>query len=97
MDDNKVSHMDDNVNSIIADNIEETFGKLSRTTENKHIFLGVEINIIGRKKVAVSTPHHVDKALEYFGETLKGNVVNSITSQLLTIATEAKDLYDEIN
>ena len=90
--DNKVSHMDDNVNSIIADNIEENFGKLSRTTENKHIFLGVEINIIGRKKVAVSTPHHVDKDLEYFGEALKGNMINPATSQLFTITSETKYL-----
>ena len=29
VDDNKVSHMDDNVNSMIAEKIEETFGKIS--------------------------------------------------------------------
>ena len=63
--------MDDNVDSMIADNIEETFGKLSRKTGKKHMFLSMNIKFIVRKKVAVSTPHQVDKALEAFGETLK--------------------------
>ena len=47
------------------------------------------------KKVTVSTPHHVDEALEDFGETLKGNVVNHATSQLVTTTSESKDLDDK--
>ena len=94
VDDNKVSHMGDNVNSMLADNIEENFGKISRKTGKKHIFLGMEIDFIGGKKVTVSTPHHVDEALEDFGETIKGKVVNPATSQLFTIASEAKELDD---
>ena len=88
--------MYDNVNSMIAENIEETFGKLSHRTGKKHTFLGVDIKFIGGKKVTVSTPHHVDEALEYFGETLKGNVLNPATSQLFTITSEPKKLDNEI-
>ena len=66
MDDNKVSQMDDSVNSMIADNIEEKNGKPSRTTGKKDMFLGMDIEFIGRNRVAVSMPHHVDKALEDF-------------------------------
>ena len=80
---------------MIADKIEETFGNLSRRTGKNHTFLGMDINFIGGKKVPVSTPHHVSKALEYFGGTLKGNVVNPATSQLFAIASEAKDIDDE--
>ena len=94
MEDNKVSHMDDNVNSMIADKIEGNFGNLSRTTGKKHIFLGMDIKFIGGNKVTFSTPHHVDEALEDFYETLKGNVVNPTTSQLFTITSEAKELDD---
>ena len=94
MDDNKVSHMDNRVNSIVSDKIEEKCEKLSRTTGKKHRFLDVDINYIGGVKVAVSTPHHVGKALEYFGETLKGKVVNPTTSQLFTITSEGKELDD---
>ena len=95
MDEIKVSHMDKNVNSIIADNIEEKFEKLSRTTVKKDAFLGMDIEFIGGNKVAVSTTHHIDEALEAFVETLKVNVVNPATSQLFTVTSEAKDLDDE--
>ena len=80
---------------MIADNIEETFGKLSHTKGKKNTSLGMDIEFIGGNKVTVSTPYHVDEALEYFGETLKGNVMNPATSQLFTITSEARDLGDE--
>ena len=50
------------------------------------------IKFIGGKRVTVSTPHHIDEALEYLGETIKGNVVNPTNSQLFTITSEAKDI-----
>ena len=43
----------------------------------------------------MSTPNHVNEDLEYFGETLKGNIVNPTTSQIFTITSEAKELDDE--
>ena len=55
----------------------------------------MDIDFIVRNKFAVSTPHHVDKDLEYFGKTLKLNVANPETSQLFTINSEAKDLHYE--
>ena len=58
-DDNMISHMDDNFNSMISDKIEVSFEKLSCTTGEKHIFIGMEIEFIGGKEVTVSTPHHV--------------------------------------
>ena len=87
--------MNETISSIIDENIEEKIGKLSRTTGNKRMFLGMDIDFIGRKKVVVSTPHHTDEALEDLGETLEGNVVNPTTSQLFTITSELKELDDE--
>ena len=84
--------MGDSVNSNIADNIEDTSEKIWRTTRNKHTFLGVYIEFIGRKKFELTTPHHVNKILKDFGEAIKRNVVNPATSQLFTIANEAKIL-----
>ena len=78
MNNNKISHMDDNVNSMIADNIEEKFGKLSHTTGKKHTLLGMDIEFIDGKKVTESTPHHIDEALEDFGETLKSSRASSM-------------------
>ena len=80
MDNNKVSHMDYSVKPVIFDKIEETFWKLSCTKRKKHTLLSMGIKFIGRKKVAFSTSHHVEEALEDFGETLKGNIVNPATS-----------------
>ena len=57
----------------------------------------MDIWFISGKKVTVPTPHHVDEALEYFGEILKGNVVNPATSKLFTVAGEAKELDDGNN
>ena len=87
--------MDENVNSMVAENIEEEFGKLSLTTGKKHTFLGMDIQFIGGKKVTVSTPHHVDEDLEDLGENLKVNVATPSTSQLFTITSEATELDDE--
>ena len=76
VDDKKVSHKYDNDNPMIADKTKETFGRLSRTIGNIHISLGMDIMFIGGNKVTVSTSHHVDEALNYFGKTLKINVMN---------------------
>ena len=85
----------DSVNSIIVENIEEKFGKISCTTGKKHTFLGTGIKSIGGKKVSMTTPHHIDYALEYFWGTLKGNLVNPATLQFFAITDEAKDIDDE--
>ena len=87
--------MDESVKSMIDENIEENFWKLSLTTGKNHTFLSIYIEFIGRKKFAVFISHHVDEALEDFGETLKVNVVNPATSKIFTITSEAKDLDDE--
>ena len=66
-----------------------------RTTGKKQTFVCIDIEFIGRRKVALNTPHHIDEALEGFGKTLKGNVVNLATSEIFTIIYEAIDLDDE--
>ena len=50
MENNKVSYIDDSVNSMIADKIEEKLGNISFTTGKKHTFLGMDIKFIARKK-----------------------------------------------
>ena len=95
MDNSKVSHTDENINSMVSDQIEEKFGKLYRKTGKKHTFLGMDIKFISGNKFTVSMPHHAYESLGDFGETLKGNVVNPATSQLFNITSEAKELDDE--
>ena len=58
MDNNKILHMDDKVNTMIADEIKKKFGKLARTTGRSQMFLGIDIEFIGDGKAAISTPQH---------------------------------------
>ena len=46
MDDNKVSHVDDDVIDMVVDEIEAKFGKLARNKGNKHTFLGMDIELL---------------------------------------------------
>ena len=92
--DNKVSHMDYNVNSMIADKIEEILGSYLAQQEIITYSL-VWTSILLSEKFVVSTPHHIDEDLEDFGKNLKGNAVSPVTSQLFTITSEAKDLDDK--
>ena len=48
---------------MVADKIEEKFGKLSRTTGKKHTFLGIYIEFIGGKEFAITMPHNIDEDL----------------------------------
>ena len=63
LENNNVSHLDGNVNSIIADKIEKKIGKISVITGNKNTVLGMDIEFIGIKKVSVSSPYHFGDAL----------------------------------
>ena len=95
VDDNKVSHIDDSVNSMIADKIEDKFGKIFLTRGNNHTFIGMGIDFIGEKIVALTTPHHGHKDLEDLVKNTKVNVVNPATSKLFTITDEAKEINEK--
>ena len=92
VDDNKVSHVDDKVNTKIVDAIEERFGKLARTTGSKHTFLKMDVEMISKGKIAISTPQHVNKAIEGLGEDVNGTAVNPAKSKLFTIDHESPKL-----
>ena len=62
MDDNKVSHVDDDVIDMVVDEIEAKFGKLARNKGNKHTFLGMDIELLPDKKTAISTPNILRKS-----------------------------------
>ncbi len=61
---------------MVANAIEKKLGKLARTTGTKHTFLGMDIEFIGDKKVAIGTPQHILEAIEDFGEDLDEDAVN---------------------
>jgi hypothetical protein len=92
VDDNKVSHVNDDVNTTVVNEIEKKFGKLARTTGTKHTFLGMDIEFVGDKKVAVGAPQHIDEAIEDFGEDLDEDAVNPAKSNLFTVNPDSVPL-----
>ena len=80
VDDNKISHMDDKVNTMIADEVEKKFGKLARTTGRRHTFLGIDIELIGDGKMAISTLQHFEECMKDFGDTkpLQGSLFRTL-------------------
>ena len=65
MDDNKISHVNDNVDTTIVEIIESKIGKLKRTTDKTHKFLGMNIKFLGTRKVAITSPQHIKEAIEH--------------------------------
>ena len=87
VDDNKVSHVDENVIDMMVDEIEANFGELSRSKGNKYTFLGMDIEILPDKKVAISTLQHIEKVISDLGEEIKGDVANPAKSKLFNVST----------
>ena len=47
VDDNKISHLYDNINTTIVEKNEKKFGKLARTTGKNSTVLGMNVELIG--------------------------------------------------
>jgi len=90
VDDIKVSHVDENVIDMVVDEIEAKFGELSRSKGNMHTFLGMDIEILSDKKVAISTPQHIEEVISDLGEEIKGDVANPAKSKLFNVSTSCK-------
>ena len=95
VDDNKVSHVNDEVNSMVAQAIEKKFGKLARTTGDKHTFLGMDVKMISKGKIAISTPQHIEEVIEGLGEEVNGTAVNPAESKLFFIDNESPKLTND--
>ena len=78
--DNKVSHVDDNVIDMVVDKIEAKFGELTRNKGSKQTFLGMDIETLPDKKVAINTPQHIEEVISNLGEEIKGDVANPAKS-----------------
>jgi len=90
VDDNKVSHVDDDIIDMVVDEIEAKFGKLARNKGNKHTFLGMDIELLPDKKTAISAPQHIEEVISDLGEEIKGDVANPLKSKLFIVNTSCK-------
>ena len=77
---------------MIVDEIEKKFGKLACTTGNKHTFLGMEVEMVLKGKIAMNTPQHEEEAIDRLGKEVSGTVVNPSKSKLFIIDMKSSHL-----
>ena len=88
---------------MIVEKIEKKLGKLARTMGNKHTFLGMDVEMVSKGNIAISTPQHINEAIEGLGEEVKGTAVNPAKSKLFYIdnksprlTSKKKDIFHSI-
>ena len=94
VDDVKMSHKDEQVLTDLIEALEEKFGKMNVTRGNKHIYLGLEIEIRDRK-VFISMKGYLEEAICDFGEEITGSATSPACKSLMTVNKEAKTLDKE--
>ena len=55
----------------------------------------MDIELLGNKKVAITTPQHIEEAIEDFGEDLDTDAVNPAKSKLFVINHESDILCED--
>ena len=65
VDDNKISHVDPKVVSMIIDKLEERFGKMTVTRGKEHVFLGMNsIRYTEERTAVISMKSYLEEAIE---------------------------------
>jgi len=67
VDDNKISHEDPRVVSMIIDCLEEYFGKVTVTRGKEHVFLGMKIRFTMSQTVVLSMKNYLEEAIKECG------------------------------
>jgi hypothetical protein len=94
VDDNKISHMDQDVIDEVINELKPHFGKLTVTRGNSHTFLGMDIKIRNDGKFEILQKDHLEEAFEMFGEDLTRNVTSPASSDLFQVDQDSKSLDD---
>ena len=86
VDDNKVSHSDEEVNTKVIENIAEHFGNLIVLIGGKHKFLGMYIELLSDGKLSSFMIGYIEVSIDLFGEELSANVLSSAEKGLQNIS-----------
>jgi hypothetical protein len=73
VDDNKISHANDNRVTNIIETIEGQFGKMTVTTGKDHVFLGMDISFLDNGTVSVKIKDYIKEAMANFGGKITRN------------------------
>ena len=91
VDDVKMSHMDDDELTKLIELLEEKFGKMNVTRGNKHIYLGLEIELRDGK-VYISMKGYLEEAIQDFGEPIDGGATSPAAKNLMVVNADAERL-----
>ena len=103
VDDNKLSHVDEEVVTDILQKVKSHFGDIVITRGKEHSFLGMDITFTGDGTLEISTKDYVKEAVKQFSEDVSKVVSMPASHGLFTIdaespllSTEKSDLYHSI-
>ena len=96
VDDNKISHVNEKVDTREMDKLSEHFGNLSIQRGNSFDFLGMTIKVDrDKKRVHISMEDHIDGAIEMFGEELRSEINSPAYRDLFITYDEKSNELDQ--
>jgi hypothetical protein len=96
VDENKLSHRDPEVVTMILEEVKKHFGELVISRGNKHNLLGMHVEMNrNNKTVEIEMKDQLQEAIDTFGEEVDKSVVTPALKNLFVINSEAKKLNNE--
>ena len=98
VDDNKISHVDENVVTKVIDMVKGYFGDLVLTRGKAHTFLGIKFKITDDKKVEMSMKNQIQEGIDMIescGEELDTDVMSPAAKHLFMVNEDAERLPEK--
>ena len=95
MDNNKVTHVGEDVITGVIDTTKKHFGELVVSRGNKYTFLGMEIELVKDGKIKIDMKSYIKEGIEKFGEDLSRGVTSPATSRLLYLTEDTEMFLEE--
>ena len=92
VDDNKISHANPNVVTMIIDKIEQQFGKMTVTRGREHVFLGMNITYTDQKTAIITMKEYLREAIAESELGIKRQAATPATRELFEVSEKASRL-----
>jgi len=96
VDDNIITHVDQNAVTWVIDKIEEKFGKMTVNRGKSHDFLGMNIDFLEDKTVTVGMKEHIKGAIADFPEDIIRNAATPAAKYLFETNDDDEKLSPEL-
>ena len=95
VDDNKISHVEEEVLEKIVKEISEYFGDLKIYRGNKHTFLGMNVTITNDHNIEIEMTDQLKKTIQAFGEPIAKSMNTPASAKLLPVDEKSELLKQE--